>query len=243
MTDDQLNSEALVIQNEVAKKANTATRVGTMLVDLIFNKVSKGSIDNDPTLAANSAVLIATQQAVKAYVDALTVALAPSPIGITSLWGGSVTGIPASYILCDGAAYNRTIYFKLFAAIGTTHGTGDGATTFNVPNMSKKVVAGYDSDVTDTDYHTVAAIGGSNTKTLTVANMPAHTHNSGVGDDGTSVFIYGGTATDVPGLAVNNVAITAGAPTMQSLTSSTGGSTPFDNRNAYIVIPYIIKAQ
>jgi microcystin-dependent protein len=41
---------------------------------------------------------------------------------------------PAGFLLCDGTAYSRTTYARLFAAIGTTYGAGDGSTTFNVPN-------------------------------------------------------------------------------------------------------------
>ena len=41
---------------------------------------------------------------------------------------------PAGFLLCDGTAYSRTTYARLFAAIGTTYGVGDGSTTFNVPN-------------------------------------------------------------------------------------------------------------
>jgi microcystin-dependent protein len=44
--------------------------------------------------------------------------------------------IPAGYLLCDGAAYSRTMFPDLFAAIGTTYGAGDGSTTFNLPNYS-----------------------------------------------------------------------------------------------------------
>ena len=47
-------------------------------------------------------------------------------------WGGSTT--PTGYLLCDGAAYMRSDYPQLFAVIGTSFGTGNGSTTFNVPN-------------------------------------------------------------------------------------------------------------
>ena len=43
--------------------------------------------------------------------------------------------IPAGYLACDGSAKSRTEYADLFAAIGTTYGTGDGSTTFNLPDM------------------------------------------------------------------------------------------------------------
>lgn len=43
--------------------------------------------------------------------------------------------IPAGYLECDGLAKSRTEYADLFAAIGTTYGTGDGSTTFNLPDL------------------------------------------------------------------------------------------------------------
>lgn len=46
---------------------------------------------------------------------------------------------PPNYLLCDGAAVSRTTYAKLFSVIGTAYGSGDGSTTFNVPNMSNIV--------------------------------------------------------------------------------------------------------
>lgn len=42
---------------------------------------------------------------------------------------------PQGWMPCDGAAYSRTTYFRLFNAIGTSFGVGDGSTTYNVPNM------------------------------------------------------------------------------------------------------------
>lgn len=44
--------------------------------------------------------------------------------------------IPTGWLKCDGAAVSRTTYKALFGIIGTTYGTGDGSTTFNVPNFA-----------------------------------------------------------------------------------------------------------
>ena len=43
---------------------------------------------------------------------------------------------PTGYLYCNGAAVSRATYADLFSAIGTTYGTGDGSTTFNLPNYS-----------------------------------------------------------------------------------------------------------
>ena len=60
--------------------------------------------------------------------------------------GGTPTGtiieyasngtLPDGYLSCDGSAVSRTTYADLFAAIGTTWGSGDGSTTFNLPNLN-----------------------------------------------------------------------------------------------------------
>ena len=49
---------------------------------------------------------------------------------------------PSGYLLCNGAAVSRTTYAGLFAKIGTTYGTGDGSTTFNLPNLTDKFIQG-----------------------------------------------------------------------------------------------------
>lgn len=50
--------------------------------------------------------------------------------------------VPAGYFLCYGQAVSRTTYAVLFAVIGTTYGAGDGSTTFNLPDLRGRVVAG-----------------------------------------------------------------------------------------------------
>jgi microcystin-dependent protein len=44
--------------------------------------------------------------------------------------------LPEDFLDCDGGALSRTLYAKLFGAIGTTYGAGDGSTTFNLPDYT-----------------------------------------------------------------------------------------------------------
>lgn len=81
---------------------------------------------------------------------------------------------PYGYLLCDGRAVSRTEYADLFAAIGTTHGAGDGSTTFNLPTRKGRNAIGYDPN--DTDFNTIGKTGGEKTHTLTVDEMPSHNH-------------------------------------------------------------------
>ena len=62
------------------------------------------------------------------------------PAGIMQMFAGNT--IPAGWLLCDGSAVSRTDYAKLFSAIGTTWGAGDGSTTFNLPNSIGRFAEG-----------------------------------------------------------------------------------------------------
>lgn len=50
--------------------------------------------------------------------------------------------VPEGWLQCDGAVVSRTKYAALFAVIGTKYGSGDGSTTFNLPNFHHKFVEG-----------------------------------------------------------------------------------------------------
>ena len=57
------------------------------------------------------------------------------PVG-SIMWYANTTTVPSGWIAADGSAVSRTTYATLFSVIGTTYGTGDGSTTFNVPTVS-----------------------------------------------------------------------------------------------------------
>jgi len=52
---------------------------------------------------------------------------------------------PTGWLECDGSAVSRTTYADLFTALGTTHGVGDGSTTFNVPDLRGEFIRGWDN--------------------------------------------------------------------------------------------------
>lgn len=55
---------------------------------------------------------------------------------------GNPSSAPSGFLLCNGAAVSRTTYAALFSAIGTTYGTGNGSSTFNLPNLTDKFIQG-----------------------------------------------------------------------------------------------------
>ena len=60
-----------------------------------------------------------------------------APVGSLYWFCGST--VPTGYLICNGSAISRTTYARLFAAIGTKWGTGDGSTTFTLPNLINRV--------------------------------------------------------------------------------------------------------
>jgi microcystin-dependent protein len=64
------------------------------------------------------------------------------PVG--SWRGLAHDAVPDGWFLCDGAQYSRATYAKLWQAIGTTYGAGNGTTTFNVPDWRGKSPIGVD---------------------------------------------------------------------------------------------------
>ena len=92
-------------------------------------------------------------------------------VGQIKPWGKSTA--PTGYVLCNGAAISRTDYADLYGVIGTTYGTGDGSSTFNVPNLAGKMPQGYDGNT-----YNMAGTGGANTVTVAVTNNQAATSTS-----------------------------------------------------------------
>jgi microcystin-dependent protein len=109
----------------------------------------------------------------------------------------------SAFVLPYGQAISRTTYSVLFAMVSTTFGVGDGSTTFNVPDLRGRVVAGKDdmggssaNRLTDADDglngDTLGDTGGSETQTLVTANLPAYTP---AGSVSTSVTVTAGVNT------------------------------------------------
>lgn len=87
--------------------------------------------------------------------------------------------VDSGYLLCDGAAYSRTTYATLFAKIGTAYGSGDGSTTFNVPNLKARIPIGFDSTYSALDALGKTAGSWDHTHSLNDHShtIPTHTHS------------------------------------------------------------------
>ena len=111
--------------------------------------------------------------------SALAGAVNAVPLGTVSGFAGSTA--PSGWQLCYGQAISRTQYAGLFAVTSTTYGSGDGSTTFNVPDLRGRVVAGLDNmGGTDAGIlstaNTLGTTTGTEAITLTTAQIPSHNH-------------------------------------------------------------------
>lgn len=155
------------------------------------------------------------------------------PTGAVMPFAGS--SAPTGWALCDGSAISRSTFAALFTAISTTYGVGDGSTTFNLPDLRGRVVAGVDnmggttasritaggSGITGT---TLGANGGAETNTLTTAQLAVHSHTYG---SNTSA----GTGSGNPGVGTGT----------NSTSSNAGSGTAHNNTQPTLILNYIIK--
>ena len=181
--------------------------------------------------------------------------------GEIKLWPTAVA--PTGYLLCNGQQVSRTTYAALFAIVGTTFGSGDGSTTFNLPNYTNRMPIGSGGA------YALAATGGSkdaivvaHTHTLsgTTASSGAHTH--GISDPGHShsynnTIIGGNIYTDHSGndtqqgynypqtsISGTGISIQSGGAhthTLSGTTDSTGSSGTDANLPPYLAMSFIIK--
>jgi microcystin-dependent protein len=144
------------------------------------------------------------------------------PTGTVSAFAGSAA--PTGYALCDGSEYSESTEAALFAIIGSTYNTGgETANHFRVPDLKGRVVAGMGGSLlSGTD--AVADTGGAKEHTLTIDEIPSHTHE-GTTQSGLSSGTGSGRLTNDAG----------------NLTGATGGGQAHNNVQPTIILNYIIK--
>ena len=111
-------------------------------------------------------------------------AAAPLPSGMLAPFAGATA--PTGWLLSDGSAISRTTYSALFAAIGTTYGTGDGTTTFNLPDLRGRTPFGKDNMGGTAASRVTSAVSGVTGTTLGAAggDQRLHAHGHGITDPG-----------------------------------------------------------
>ena len=143
---------------------------------------------------------------------------------------------PAGWMLCDGQLLPISENETLFQLIGTTYG-GDGESTFALPNLQSRV------PIHQGNGFILAETGGAEEITLTVSQIPAHSHpmlgSASVASDvnpGNRVVAQSGTAG-----AMNFVEDTPNQNMSPLAVSTVGGSQPHTNLQPYLCINFIIS--
>jgi microcystin-dependent protein len=185
------------------------------------------------------------------------------PVGVIHPYAGATA--PTGWLLANGQAVSRTTYAQLFVVCGTTFGSGDGSATFNVPNLTDRMPTGSGA------LYARGETGGAETRTLTTANLPSHSHtinhdhssdpHSHTGNSHTHTVGSSGDETITQGttggsrIVSNNTAGTTGSAgggqtssspanvnPMSGTSGSTGSGTAFNNMPPYLGLVYIIRA-
>ena len=161
-----------------------------------------------------------------ADVGALAEALLPP--GFIGAYGG--TAAPEGWLLCNGQAVSRTTYARLFAAVGVTYGSGNGSTTFNVPDIRGRVVVGSDANLP-------GAKAGEERHTILAAEMPKHTHPVVYSSDQNVVGLNNGDSDTSYKLQWTKGA----SPVANMFAAEVGGYQPHNNVQPSLYLNYVIK--
>lgn len=179
------------------------------------------------------------------------------PVGGLLPYIGS-TAPNANFALCAGQAISRTTYSVLFALVSTTFGSGDGSTTFNIPDLRGRGLFGLDNmggsaanRITvaggNFDGTVLGGTGGGQNGTIAKANLPSY--NLTVTDPGHTHTLSnveatpssGGSSQAPSGNTGSNLAPSVGTATT-GITVSTGGSgTALPIMPPAMVVPFILR--
>lgn len=165
-------------------------------------------------------------------------------IGEIRLFGGNFA--PLGWAFCDGTLYNISEYTAAFSIVGNTYG-GNGQNTFGVPDLRGRVAvgAGQGAGLSPID---LGEMGGTETVTMTTAQMPAHSHTASAtitfpcfSDEGNTGSPAGNLLAGLPGAYSSLAPDTTIAPAATSGSSSVIGSNmPFSIVQPVLATNYII---
>ena len=222
--------------------ATGLTDTGNMSVGGTFTATSgtvtigSGAITGVVTAPTAASGTSTTQIATTAFVTLNAVIS-----GAIQMW--PTASAPSGYLLCNGAAVSRSTYATLFSLFSTTFGSGDGTTTFNLPNYQDRMPIGVNSIASS-----IGSVGGSSTTTISQANIP--NYNLTVVDPGHQHNITTYYNNSVSGYNINSFSNSSGATQQTNVTqtaatgisvSSGGSGTAATTISPYLGINFIIK--
>ena len=116
-----------------AKIADSAISTEKIVAGAVtYEKISAGIFATSQNVDEGTPRLIVTSDVLLAVLQALL------PAGVIMFYAGTV--VPNGWLACNGGVYPRAKYARLFSAIGTRYGAGDGSTTFAIPKAHHQVL-------------------------------------------------------------------------------------------------------
>jgi len=153
-------------------------------------------------------------------------------VGEIRMFGGNFA--PVGWMFCEGQLLPISQYEALYNLIGTTYG-GDGQSTFGLPDLRGRL------PIHQGNGFTLAQNGGAETITLTVAQIPSHTHafqaSQTAGNAATPQGAYAANSTTILPYLVATGTTAMGANIM----TNTGSSQPHNNLQPYLCVSFIIS--
>lgn len=141
---------------------------------------------------------------------------------------------PTGWLLCQGQSLSISEYSTLFAVLGTTYG-GDGQNTFNVPDLRGRM------PVHQGPTRAIGSAAGTETVTLTGAQMPGHNHPA-VGTTATGTQTAPAGATWAADVEVRQFASSANATMAGGALAPAGGDQAHENMPPFVAVNFIIAA-
>lgn len=83
--------------------------------------------------------------------------------------------LPSGWVSCDGRALSRKDYEELYKILGDQYGSGDGQSTFNIPDLRGRVIVG-SGQGQNLNLYKPGDKGGEENHTLSIGEMPYHSH-------------------------------------------------------------------
>ena len=242
---------SILAATDVSTTTLTATSIATSVVDA--SSITVTGITVTGNVSASAITVSGNVSATEFYGDGsnLTGIGGVLPTGIVVPYAG--TSEPSGYLFCYGQQISRTTYSDLFSAVGTTYGVGDGSTTFNLPDLRGRVVAGQDdmggssanrltgSPSGGVNGDTLGAAGGDEGHQLTAAQLASHTHAAGSYQTSS---IPGGTGEGEASVFVTQNDSSQSSSTTLSVSGSSGSAgsnAEHNNVQPTFILNYIIK--
>lgn len=275
-----VNSYEGIINENAYLDINITSKTGNINIESVAGSINETSLDDLSLTSSNGAININSSENISLITGSNNQVTANNIINAPYIWQASYllvptggimpfagTSSPGGWLLCDGTAISRSTYSILFLVIGTTYGSGNGTTTFNLPDFRNRMPIGV------SESYNLGITGGASTKTLSISEIPAHTHTGTTDssgshthsvndpghnhqyymsrDDGNSSNNAGqnpagdafgsdygnNTSTSTTGITINS----NGSHTHSFTTNNTGGSNSFSIMPPYLAVNYIIK--